>query len=634
MDLLSVLKKHWGYDRFRPPQEEIIRSALSGRDTVALMPTGGGKSICYQLPALVRPGMTLVVSPLISLMRDQVNRLAQMGVPAQALHSGQSFARMDQILNECLRGRCKLLYVAPERLQNDMLLQRVPGMNINLLAVDEAHCVSQWGYDFRPAYLRIAAFRENLPRIPLLALTATATPAVLDDLIEKLHLRHPAVFRTSFLRPNLSYAVLYEEDKPGRLLSMLHKTKGTALVYVRSRQRTQQIARHLAENGITAEAYHAGLMHKVRQQRQQRWMQSSVRVMVCTNAFGMGIDKPDVRLVVHWDLPDNLESYFQEAGRAGRDGKKSHAVLLFNNSDLHDVQQRLQQAVPEPAQIRQVYQALANHFRLALGAGQGCTFPFDLGRFCKTFRLQPMLALNAIKVLEQHEYLLATEAVFLSSSVLLRMKRDDLYRFELENPNLRPLVLALLRSYPGLFEQDVSINEDDLAVALRQTRRQVEEQLRYLHQCGVIAYTPATDEPLITFLQPRHDSRHLPLDVEQLRQRRQRHAESMQAMLRYATRQIECRSTMLLRYFGESDSAPCGICDVCLKRNVLSVSGQKSQEIRQVIRSLLQQKAVPLHEIVHQTTAFQEKETLWIIQQMLDARELRYDAYNRLTLAG
>lgn len=633
MDLQGLLKRYWGYDQFRPPQEEIILSVLSGHDTVALLPTGGGKSLCYQIPALARPGLVVVVSPLIALMRDQVARLQNLGISAEAIHSGHSFYRIDRILNDCMNGKYNLLYVSPERLQNEVFIQRAPQLHIHLLAVDEAHCVSQWGYDFRPSYLSISRFREIVPAANVLALTATATQEVLSDIITQLALRQPQVFRTSFFRSNLSYSVLYEEDKPGRLLAMLRKTKGSALVYVRSRQRSVQMARQLAAQGISADAYHAGLPYSARQQRQQRWMLNQVRVMVCTTAFGMGIDKPDVRLVVHWDLPDNPESYFQEAGRAGRDQKKAFAVLLFANNDLLDLQRKQKTIVPEPAQIRQVYQALANFFNLALGAGKGCSFPFDLQRFCKNFRLDPLLVLNAIKILEQNEYLIATEAVHLPSTVRITMRRADLHSLMLNDKTSEPLLLALLRAYPGILDQEVSISEDALAMHLKISRAAVVNRLQQLHQRDVLAYSPASDDPLITLLQPRQDSRYLVFDEERLKQRREIYNRGVQAMIRYVTSNDTCRSQLLLRYFGENNSRPCGHCDICLNRHQVTLTAQAVQDLSQRICSLLRQQATSLYELVKQVAPHKEKEILFVVQQMLDNRQICYDSQNRLTLA-
>lgn len=583
---IDILKKYWGFDAFRPLQEPIIQSALDGNDTLALLPTGGGKSLCYQVPALCRPGITLVISPLIALMKDQVEQLRQRDIPAAAIYSGMPYHDIDRVFDHAIYGNLKLLYLSPERLTTEMALERIPRMNVNLLAVDEAHCISQWGYDFRPAYLNIAAIREHLPKTPVLALTATATPEVVADIQEKLQFPRINVFQKSFVRPNLAYVVRKEENKTGKLEEMLRKVPGTAVVYVRNRRKTREVALHLQRLGFSAGHYHAGLDAKERSQRQDDWMKGATRIIVSTNAFGMGIDKPDVRLVVHLDLPDSLEAYFQEAGRAGRDGKKAFAVLLYDDADIHSLEENFLKSFPEVSEIRRVYQALGSYFQLALGAGLGESYQFDLLAFSKTYRLNPSLALASLKVLEQAGWLTLSDAVYTPGSFFIRVSREDLYDYQLKNPAMEMVLKTLLRGHTGAFMQHVHIREEQLARFLKMEKAALVKILQNFHREGILDYRPATDAPQLTFMRERVDARHLHIDQAWYAQRKMRSRERIDSMIAYATGNL-CRSVQLVQYFGEKDAGSCGMCDICLEQKPRGLPGQTFAGIRDKIKSLL-----------------------------------------------
>jgi ATP-dependent DNA helicase RecQ len=523
MTIQDILKKYWGFSQFRDVQEDIILSVLSGKDTLALLPTGGGKSVCFQVPAIAKDGICIVISPLIALMKDQVANLTAKGIKAVAVFSGMSKQEIDMAIDNCVYGNIKFLYVSPERLSTDILMVRVTKMNVTLLAVDEAHCISQWGYDFRPQYLRIAAFRALIPNVPVLALTATATPPVVNDICDKLAFKEKNSFQKSFERTNLSYSVLFEDSKYERLAKMLAKVPGSAIAYVRNRRKTKEIADYLVKNKISADYYHAGLDHATRSQKQESWTRNKTRVMVSTNAFGMGIDKPDVRLVVHMDVPDNIESYFQEAGRGGRDGKKSFAVLLYNNADVAELEERLTNYLPSIAKIRATYQALANHFQLAIGAGEQASFDFDIATFCKAFKLKPPETLQTLKILEQEGYIAVSESVYMRSRILLIVNKEVLYKFEVENKKYEILIRTLLRAYSGIFESFVMINENELSKYTGLNYREVIQQLKDLENFQLLKYEPQKDAPQITFIVPRDDSERMSFNIELLKRRKEAH---------------------------------------------------------------------------------------------------------------
>ena len=564
MTIHQVLKQYWGYDTFRALQEEIVQSVLDGKDTLALLPTGGGKSICFQVPALLQPGICVVVSPLVALMKDQVENLKVRGIEAVAILSGMSKREVDILLDNCVYGKIKFLYISPERLSSTLVQERIRHMNVNLFAIDEAHCISQWGYDFRPPYLQLAELRQLHSKVPILALTATATQQVADDIVSKLAFKKGfQVFRKSFERSNLSYVVAKEENKLKRLLKLVNTVKGSGIVYVRNRRETQELARQLALEGIKADFYHAGLAAEVRSQKQDDWKANKLRVIVATNAFGMGIDKPDVRFVAHMDLPESLEAYYQEAGRAGRDEKKSYAVLLYTDSDVKALERKLAQGSPSLADIQLVYHQLGNHFQVAYGAGEGLLFSFDLAEFCKKYKLKPIKTLNIFKVLSLEGYVGLTESVYLPSRLQVIVDYEALYSFQLSNAVYEPLLKTLLRSYGGLFDQYVPIKEQDLAKRLQITASQVTQMLTKLNDMQLIAYEPKTDQPQIQFLRTRVDRSHLGIDYNFLAQRQAIYKKQVESVLSYANEPI-CRSQQLLYYFDEHTKETCGVCDICI----------------------------------------------------------------------
>ena len=583
---LDILKKYWGYNAFRPLQEDIIQSVLQGTDTLALMPTGGGKSICFQVPALCKPGICVVISPLIALMKDQVQNLKKRGIQAEAIFSGMHYKEIDRILDNCIYGEMKFLYVSPERLTTDLAKERLQKMNINLLAVDEAHCISQWGYDFRPPYLQIAETRELLgEQIPVLALTATATKDVVADIQEKLAFKNGKVFTKSFARENLAYVVLQEENKMQRLLSVLKNVKGTGVVYVRNRKRTKEIANFLKTNRISADYYHAGLAPEQRSARQEAWIKGQVQVIVCTNAFGMGIDKPDVRSVVHIDLPDSLEAYFQEAGRGGRDGEKSYAVLLYAPADKAMLERNFELSFPPLEDLRQVYRALGSYFQLAVGSGIGQALDFDIVEFCKNFKLDIMKTFSCLKILEQEGWIVMTESVYLPSTFKVIVSREDLYDFQLKNKTLDLYVKTLLRLTEGAFQHHAKINENAMARFLKIPVEKLIAAIQQLHKEGVIDYRPAKDKPQIIFIHERVDANNLTIDAERYKFRKERQRARIQKSIAYATSN-RCRSQLLLEYFDEK-IGPCGVCDICLKRNKEKLGKDDFERYKIKIKSLL-----------------------------------------------
>jgi ATP-dependent DNA helicase RecQ len=626
MSIHDILNTYWGYNAFRPLQEDIINSVLSGKDTLALLPTGGGKSICFQVPALAREGLCLVVSPLIALMKDQVENLKKRQIQAVALHSGMSRREIDITLDNCIYGDTKFLYLSPERLQTDLFLARVKKMKVNLLAIDEAHCISQWGYDFRPPYLQIAALREHLPGIPALALTASATPDVQEDIQEKLQFRQENIFRKSFARANLSYSVLPEEDKERKLLQILQNIPGTAVVYVRSRRKTQEIAAFLQRNSISATFYHAGLNHTERATRQQNWIDSGVRVMVATNAFGMGIDKPDVRVVVHLDLPENLESYYQEAGRAGRDEQKAYAVVLYNQADIDDLSQRVEMQFPEPGMLRNVYQALANYYQLATGSGEMASYDFDGEDFQKLYNLPVMSLHYSLKRLEDNGLLQLNEAFFQPSRLFLPVNNTELYKFQVSNPRFDLLLKVILRMYGGeLFANYQKISETQIAAKIQKTLPETVKMLEYLHQNGMVLYEPQKDKPQLTFLTPRHDIAKLPLNIQQMEARKKVQQLRVDAMLAYAANTQRCRTLMLLDYFGETSDVACGVCDVCVKKKRQKMANDPTPYYRQWILQLLNGEPADLQQIFLSIPRAKEPDFLAAVREMVGNGELFYE---------
>ncbi|SMD41609.1 ATP-dependent DNA helicase RecQ [Aquiflexum balticum DSM 16537] len=562
----NILRSVFGFSDFRPVQLEIVLSVLEKKDSLALLPTGGGKSVCFQVPALALDGICIVVSPLIALMKDQVDNLRKKGILSAAIYSGMGKRQIDTILDNCIYGNYKFLYVSPERLKTEIFLERFKKMKVNLIAVDEAHCISQWGYDFRPPYLEIAKIREFHPEIPCLALTASATPKVKEDIIDKLQLKNPQVFVKSFSRKNLSYSVRMVENKLEKTIEILRKVPGCAIIYVRNRKGTKEIASVLNQSGVSATFYHAGLDNKIREQRQHDWKQNRVRAMVATNAFGMGIDKPDVRLVVHMDLPENLENYYQEAGRAGRDEKKAYGVLLTNEQDLNTLIEKAMMAYPPIEFLKKVYQCLANYFRMAVGSGFMESFDFELATFITTYSLEMLPTYNALKVLQEEGFLELSENFYSPSSIHFLVDQSKLYEFQIANAKLDVLIKLLLRTYGGeLFVEFFKIYESKLAKNLGVEEKELIKQLEYLDQVGILAYDKRKDMPQITFLTERFDAGKLPLNNKRIEDRRQNAISKAKSMIAYVRNTAVCRSNQISNYFGENSEQHCGICDVCLE---------------------------------------------------------------------
>lgn len=583
-----------------------MRSVAEGRDTLALLPTGGGKSICFQVPAMMNDGLCLVVTPLIALMKDQVENLNRRGIPAFAIYAGMQTRDVDKVLALAREGEIKFLYVSPERLQSRRFLWYCEVLPVKLIAVDEAHCISQWGYDFRPAYLQIASIREHFPDAPILALTATATQKVKEDICERLQLKDPAVFVKSFARANLSYSVLELDGKLGKIRQILERVPGSAVVYCRNRRQTKDIADLLVAQGVSAGYYHAGLPATERTARQEAWIRNEIRVMVCTNAFGMGIDKPDVRMVVHADVPDSIEAYYQEAGRAGRDEQKAYAVLLYHEHDLREMKERIPLQFPSLEEIREVYQAVVNYLQVPIGSIEGVYYDFDINDFVKRFSINITLAFSVLRILEQEGFLQLSESVFMPSRAEFVRDRDGLYDYEQINPDMEPLIKTLLRTYEGIFDNPVPIFERQLAKLMRIAEQDVIHDLKLLHRQAVISYQPRKDQPQLCFLQERVSASYLRIDMALLQQRRKAMEERIDAIAAYARNSEVCRTQQLVAYFGEQDAAPCGVCDVCVKKQK---GGMKLKEFGELTKAVL--------------GALQETRSLEALMQRVNAEEGR-----------
>ncbi len=567
----QVLKKYWGHDTFRPFQEEIIQSVLEDKDTLALLPTGGGKSVCFQIPALMREGICIVISPLIALMKDQVENLKKRSIEARAVYSGMSKKEADVTLDHCVFGKVKFLYVSPERLLSYLFRERVRKMKVNCIAVDEAHCISQWGYDFRPPYLQIAEIRAYFPKVPVIALTATATPSVCDDIQEKLAFREKRIFRSGFVRKNLSFIVRETENKEVKLTEILQNVKGSGIVYIRNRKKTKEISEFLGRQKISADYYHAGLDNDVRNNKQEKWIQNRTRIIACTNAFGMGIDKPDVRVVVHLDIPESLEAYYQEAGRAGRDGLKAFAGLLYDQHDFFSMRENLQKQFPPPEYVRSVYHQLGNHVQIAFGAGMGESFDFDLLEFCRKYQLKPAETRNALRIIEQNNYIYVSESMNKLSTIYIPVDRETVYRYQIENKNLEPIIKMILRTAPGVFDDVTPIHERELAYHLSISPEKLMENLRFLHSHGIIQYNPIKTKPQITFVRERVSAENLLLDIKLMAQLKEAAEQRLQSVMGYVDNRTECRVKNLVRYFGE-ETGNCGHCDICVEKNKLGLS--------------------------------------------------------------
>jgi ATP-dependent DNA helicase RecQ len=583
---LDILKKHWGYDAFRPLQEDIIQSVLEGKDTLALLPTGGGKSICFQVPALSKEGICIVISPLIALMKDQVDNLKKRNIPAVAIFSGMPYRAIDRALDNCIYGNIKFLYLSPERLFTDLAKARIAQMKINLIAVDEAHCISQWGYDFRPAYLETAAIRELHPKVPVLALTATATSKVVIDIQEKLQFKANHVFQQSFERKNLAYVVLEEADKFKKLLEITRNVKGTGIVYTRNRKNTREVATFLQRHRIRADFYHAGLTAEQRTYKQEAWINDQIRIMVCTNAFGMGIDKPNVRSVVHLDLPDSLEAYFQEAGRAGRDEKKAYCVLLYQESDGEKLRKNFDYNFPPIKMIKQVYRALGSFFQLAVGSGAGRSFDFDLIPFTKRYDFHLLQAFNSLKALDQAGWITLTEAVYLPATIKFKVQREVLYDYQLKHAKMDVVIKWILRLYPQSIHHFTAFKENKIAKKINISLGDLSKILQKLAQDQIIEYSPQKDKPQIIFLKERVDADNLLFDMALYNFRKNRYQENVTQAILYAENK-RCRSKMLLKYFGELNAPLCGVCDVCLGRTKSDFDEEEYERYKEKIKRLV-----------------------------------------------
>ena len=618
----AILQQYWGYPSFRPLQEDIVDAVMAGKDTLALLPTGGGKSICFQVPAMAMEGLCLVITPLIALMKDQVAHLVEKGIPAAAIYSGMHPDELELAYNQAAFGRLKFLYVSPERLQTNQFIEAVKRMKVCLLAVDESHCISQWGYDFRPPYLKIADIRPYMPKTPVLALTATATAKVVDDIQFRLGFKQKNVFQSSFERKNVTYNVYHEADKYGVLRRKLEAMKeGSAIVYVRNRKRTQVIADWLNSVGISATFYHAGLDAKTRDQRQDLWMKGKVKVIAATNAFGMGIDKPDVRLVIHMDLPDSIEAYFQEAGRAGRDLKPSEAFLLVSPSDIKKLQENLMQSFPELERIKLIYNALGNYFNIPVGAGENVSYPFVINDFANRYGFSVIEVFHTMKLLEKEGFLMLSDSFDEPSKVFIKASGDDIYGFQVNNPQFSELIKCMLRSLPGVLTDFVKINEEVLAKKTGLTAEKVTEQLKKLESYNFLSYAPRNDKPQVLFLSEFVDTRHFGLSKENYYDRKKDAEERVKAVVSFVNNDEECRSVQLLRYFNEKKAKPCGRCDVCRKQGNSIPYGS----VEEKVKTVMSEESQSIKDVLSQCAEYDESAVLDSIRFLVDSGVLQMD---------
>ncbi len=613
----DILRKYWGFESFRSKQLEVIQTVLEGKDVLTLMPTGGGKSLCFQIPALMQEGICIVISPLIALMKDQVSALQSKNIKALAINSGMNYSEIDIALDNCIYGNYKFLYLSPERLQNEMVQKRIEKMNVNLIAVDEAHCISEWGYDFRPSYLKIAELRSIIDA-PIIALTATATKDVVGDIQEKLCFKDGIVQKKSFIREKLSYVVLHQEDKDSKLIRILNKVKGSAIIYCKTRKETKRIYSLLQEHGISANFYHGGLDISERDSKQKQWQNNHVRVMVTTNAFGMGIDKPDVRVVIHTHLPNSLEAYFQEAGRAGRDNKMSYAILLSNNLDTFELKKHIEEHYPKIENIRNVYQQMANHFGLAIGSGKGEEFIFHIQEFCQKYNLNRLQTFNILKLLEKEEFIKLSDAIHQPTRLHIKVDHNELYQFQIANSQYDLLLKTILRSYQGVFDSFTKIQESIIGKRAQIDTQIVKQHLKKLHELNLIEYIPQNSNPKLYFIKERLDAGLLPISEKKLANRKAIEEIKATSVINYVHNQHECRSRVLLNYFDEPNSARCGICDVCLERNKLSVRDNEFDEIAKSIQKEIFNTPMTTDEIILKIVDFREDKMIHVLQFLCD----------------
>lgn len=627
----KILKDYWGYDNFRGIQEDIIQSIGSGRDTLGLMPTGGGKSITFQVPAMAKDGLCIVITPLIALMKDQVRNLRDRGIKAIAIYSGMTREEIIIALENCIFGNYKFLYISPERLDTGIFRIKLRSMKVSMITVDESHCISQWGYDFRPAYLKISEIRNLLPDVPVLALTATATPEVVKDIQQRLAFKEENVFRMSFERKNLAYIVRRTESKQEELLHILKHVDGSAIVYAHNRKRTKEYAQLLNENGITATFYHAGLSNETKDQRQKSWVKGETRVMVATNAFGMGIDKPDVRLVVHVDIPDSPEAYFQEAGRGGRDGKKAYAVLLYARSDKATLKKRITDTFPEKDYIRTVYEHLNYYYQMAMGDGLGCTREFNIDEFCRNFKHFPIQVDSALKILTRAGYLEYTDEQDNNSRLMFTLTKEELYRIHETSPETEKLINIILRSYTGVFTEYAYINEETLSLRTGMTRQQVYDTLISLTRRHILHYIPGKKTPYIIYTRERQEANRLIFTKEVYEDRKESFIRRIETMTEYAETEDKCRSRMLLLYFGEKNEHNCGQCDVCLSSHSSGIKQGVFDEISRAIEETLKEKDMTTSALMEKLESY-DKENVTKVLSYLLAEEIIHQKNGMLSL--
>ena len=629
----QILYKYWGFDSFRSLQREVIQESIEKKDALALLPTGGGKSICFQVTALYNEGITLVISPLIALMQDQVEGLKKRGIRAEAIYSGLHYHQVDRILDNAVYGKLKLLYLSPERLQSQLFLDRLNKMSVSLIAVDEAHCISQWGYDFRPSYLQIKELRNLVGKeIPIIALTATATPKVAADIQNQLQFRSTNLLQKSFNRKNLAYKIVCVENKENVLLKYLRKRKGSGIIYLQSRRKTQEMASWLSQNGFSATYYHAGLLNKERSKRQEQWLNNKVSIICATNAFGMGIDKPDVRFVVHYGLPNNIESYFQEAGRAGRDGQFAEALTIFHNQDVSLLRDRVTDSFPSLEMVKSTYQGICNQLQLAIGAGENETFQLNMNSLSDLQSVKMTSLQHALKLLELSGFIKMSEKAYQSSRIQITMQHANLLAFIESSPNQKPLLHLLLRNYSNICDALVVINEDFIAEKLGLSKSKLIQSLSYLKQIDLIQYEPGNSATEVTFCTPRLGQEALHFTPDQYRNRKKLAFEKMNAMIDYVTNNDGCRSSTLLYYFGEKKSSFCGHCDICLKKLKVALSS-KFDEAQIQVKKILFHRSYTLEELKNKMHKSEEKELIKVVQWLLDNQEIKLDKLNRLCLS-